>query len=596
MRLEAFTVRNFRSIRRAARIPVRAGMTVLIGPNNEGKTNLLRALGLAQATLQLMAGAHWQGRRIWAPSSDPSRVELRPVLMPYRPSAFGRYEWGQDFPLALQDGRPHDGTVVRLTYSLTAQECADFQTEVGHTTSSTLPVEFTFGPRQILFGVPKQRWAPQLSKKAGPIAAFITARLRYEYIPAVRTHEHATRVIDEVLAARLGELEHDDEYSEALETVKRLQKPVLESLSRELTESLRDFLPGINEVRVELTQAQRFERMRTPSDVIVDDGAATSLSNKGDGIISLAAIGLMQSAVSGTRARQLLLAIEEPEAHLHPQAMHRLREVLRDLSGTQQVILTTHSPLFVERGSAAANVLVRRSSAEPAKNLAAIREALGVRVQDNLFHADVVLLVEGTTDRDAVTALLAVASPPLCAAVEDGRLAVQVLGGCGKLPAAVYAIEHCVVTWHCLLDFDKVARDCFAALVRQRIARQSQGTFTTLGRLREAEIEDWYRVDAYRAQVVSSYGPVLDSLEFQQTRGKWTTRLAAAFTAAGLDWGAEEDAVKRLVADAVAGSPADALCRKADAPFSALQRALESALSKAVPGDDAGDRVGCSAT
>lgn len=591
MRLEAFTVRNFRSIRRAARIPVRAGMTVLIGPNNEGKTNLLRALGLAQATLQAMAASHRQGRRVWGPSADASRVALRPLPMFYRPSPFGRYDWGQDFPLALQDSHANDASVVRLTYSLTAQERQDFLDEVGHNTSATLPVEFAFGPRLTLFGVPKQRWAPRLSKQAGPIAAFIAARLRFEYIPAVRTHEHATRVIDDVLAARLGGLERDDEYAEALETVKRLQLPVLEALSQELTEALRDFLPGVNEVRVELTEAQRFERMRTPSDVIVDDGAATPLSSKGDGIISLAAIGLMQRAVSGTRSRQLLLAIEEPEAHLHPQAMHRLRDVLRDLSATQQVVLTTHSPLFVDRNSASSNVLVRRSTAEPARNLSVIREALGVRVQDNLFHADIVLLVEGSTDKDVVTSLLRSASPSLAAAFEDGRLACQVLGGCGKLASAVYAIDHCVVGWHCLLDYDKVARDCFAELVKQRIALQSQTTFTTLGKQREAEIEDWYRVDSYRAAVASQYGPVLDSPAFQQTRGKWSTRAAAAFTAAGLDWDAEEDEVKRLVADAVAAAPVGALRKEADAPCLALQRALEAALSRAVPTDDATERA-----
>ena len=256
--------------------------------------------------------------------------------VPYRAN-FGRYDWAQDFPMALQDRRPQDGTIVRLTYSLTAQECADFQLEVGHTTSATLPVEFTFGPRQTLFTVPKQRSAPQLSKKAGPIAVFIATRLRFEYIPAVRTHEHATKVIDEILSARLGQLERYEEYVHALETVRRLQKPIMESLSNELTESLRDFLPGVNEVRVELSQAQRLERMRSPSDVIVDDGAATPLSSKGDGIISLAAIGLMRRAVSGSKSRQMLLAIEEPEAHLHPQAMHRLRDVLRELSGTQQL-------------------------------------------------------------------------------------------------------------------------------------------------------------------------------------------------------------------------------------------------------------------
>lgn len=57
MRLKAFSVRNYRSIRQAARIPVRADLTVLVGPNNEGKSNLLRALALATSTLDAIAAS-----------------------------------------------------------------------------------------------------------------------------------------------------------------------------------------------------------------------------------------------------------------------------------------------------------------------------------------------------------------------------------------------------------------------------------------------------------------------------------------------------------------------------------------------------------
>lgn len=418
----------------------------------------------------------------------------------------------------------------------------------------------------------------------------MTERLRFEYIPAIRTDEHAQRAIDEVLSARLRGLEHNPDYVAALETVRRLQVPVLDALSAELTGALADFLPGVKEVRVELTQAQRLERMRTPSDVIVDDGAATPLYSKGDGIISLAAIGLMQRSLSGARGRELLLAIEEPEAHLHPHAMHRLREVLRDLSATQQVLITTHSPLFVDRTSASANVLVLRSKAEPAKKLSTIREALGVRVQDNMLHAEVVPLVEGGTDRDVIASVLRSSSPAVVDALEDGRLAIQVLGGCDKLAAAVYALDHCVVQWHCLLDHDKAAHDAFDELVKSKTARHAQATFTTLVRHREAEIEDWYRLDAYQACVETEYGPVLSSTVFQQTKGKWSTRVGAAFTASGQDWSAEENRVKRLAADAVVAASIAGLTADALPPFGALQRAIETAL-RAAAGVGDGDRA-----
>lgn len=43
MQLVAFSVTNYRSITKASKLPFRQ-KTVLIGPNNEGKSNILRAL------------------------------------------------------------------------------------------------------------------------------------------------------------------------------------------------------------------------------------------------------------------------------------------------------------------------------------------------------------------------------------------------------------------------------------------------------------------------------------------------------------------------------------------------------------------------
>jgi putative ATP-dependent endonuclease of the OLD family len=56
--------------------------------------------------------------------------------------------------------------------------------------------------------------------------------------------------------------------------------------------------------------------------MVVDDGTATDLQLKGDGVQSLAAISLIRH-VSEERSgeRELVLAIEEPEAHLRPRAV-----------------------------------------------------------------------------------------------------------------------------------------------------------------------------------------------------------------------------------------------------------------------------------
>ena len=55
MRLKEFTVRNFRSISEGHKLPIDKNFTVLLGKNNEGKSNLLRALALAIKILKICA-------------------------------------------------------------------------------------------------------------------------------------------------------------------------------------------------------------------------------------------------------------------------------------------------------------------------------------------------------------------------------------------------------------------------------------------------------------------------------------------------------------------------------------------------------------
>lgn len=50
MRLDSFSVENYRSITQARRISLTEN-TVLVGPNNEGKSNILRALSAAMYAL-----------------------------------------------------------------------------------------------------------------------------------------------------------------------------------------------------------------------------------------------------------------------------------------------------------------------------------------------------------------------------------------------------------------------------------------------------------------------------------------------------------------------------------------------------------------
>jgi putative ATP-dependent endonuclease of OLD family len=81
----------------------------LIGPNNEGKTNILNALVLAMEAL------------------DASRRYPAPVSLPNYALRQTQYEWEQDYPIQLQTSQPSGKTEIILEFELNDHEYALFK-------------------------------------------------------------------------------------------------------------------------------------------------------------------------------------------------------------------------------------------------------------------------------------------------------------------------------------------------------------------------------------------------------------------------------------------------------------------------------------
>ncbi len=391
MQLVSFSVSNYRSITTAYKLPIRQS-TILVGPNNEGKSNILKALVTALEILGAAASAKmYRGR----------------FLSPYRERR-DEYEWTKDYPVNLQATNPNGESIFDLEFKLSDGEVEDFWREVKSTLDGTLPIQLSLGRNDPGFKVRKKGpGAATLSKKAEPIARFIAKRLNITYIPAVRTSMEAHNIVASIVDRELSVAEKDDKYKNALEEIAKLQQPILDQVSKNIRDSLKEFLPGTRDVRIQVTEDARMRALRRVYDIMVDDGTLTQLERKGDGVQSLAALGLMRHASeSGALGRQLILAIEEPESHLHPSAIHTLKKTLGVIAEKHQVVMTTHCPIFVDRVSLKSNIIVHDKKAQPAHSILEIRKTLGVRASDNLLHADLVLVVEGEEDRRALIELL----------------------------------------------------------------------------------------------------------------------------------------------------------------------------------------------
>ena len=467
MKLISVTVQNFRSITTARRIPV-AQLTTLVGPNNEGKSNILRALVIATNSL----------------------INRRPQVRVIARSATGRrrvrndrYLWTNDCPLKLQKNPSKGGSTITLEFDLSSEELVEFQKSVGSKLNGTLPIQFFFGNLREEITIPKQGPGQKtLTSKVNRIADFVAARLELQYIPAVRTAESSDAVVNELVQLELQKIEDDPKYQQALADVAALQQPVLDDLSRKITETMKEFLPNIRQARIQISSDARNSALRTVSEIVVDDGAETALASKGDGVQSLAAIALMRHVSQQRHAgKEVIVALEEPESHLHPSAIRQLRNVLMELSSKHQIVLTTHNPIFTNRVDLAQNIIVSQNRAYPAKSIRDVREVLGVRLDDNLASAEVVLIVEGEEDRTALVGILPAMSALISTELKSGRLAIDVLGGATNLSHRIrlHSDNLCVV--HVLLDDDLAGRTASERALTEQLLKNSHLNLTRTG-------------------------------------------------------------------------------------------------------------------
>jgi putative ATP-dependent endonuclease of the OLD family len=572
MRLVSFTVNNYRSITNAYKLAI-DDLTVIIGPNNEGKSNILRALHTGLGLLVDFPRRLTAGR---LESSGEYRLALSGLF-------HRRYSWTDDFPMALQISKPNGRSLLVFEFELTPTEILEFKKSIKSNLNGTLSIQVALGDGTLALKVIKRGPGAQaLTRKVAHISQFVADHLDYEYIPAVRTANASEEIVEEMVGRVLAPLEQNTDYKLALQKIAELQAPILAELSRTVKETLNTFLPGVRDVKVQVTERERAVALRRACQVIVDDGTPTLLRQKGDGVQSLAALGLIRKSSESTAgSRQLVMAIEEPESHLHPKAIHELRKVLLELAEKHQIVVTTHCPLLVNRVKVAANVVVEKGKARPASSIRQIRELLGVRASDNLQHAILVLVVEGEDDRLAMGSLLRAMDAKLSAALDDGSLALDSLAGGTNLAYKLGSLRDALCNYHAWLDADRTGRKAFDDAAKQGLISNKEVHFSSVPGRAEAEMEDLYSEALYEEYLNSSFGVSIRHPKFSGGK-KWSERLRLVFETIGKNWNdSVKETVKRNIAELASRAPTSALEPGRAGPITSLTEALRERLRMA---------------
>jgi putative ATP-dependent endonuclease of OLD family len=399
MKLTSFEIRNLRSINSIS-IELNNNLMAFVGANSSGKSNIFRGIELFCT----------------------GRIDQRPFTAPL------------DMPTWIIDATaPKARSLIKCVFGF--QEPADkpvidkvdeYYRAKGITTwprdSFTLIRYFTrSGQSGFQALLPGQGTRQSEGEELERLAYYLLSRIDYRYVPSLKDLQSKsfTDISNELKARLLSIWSGSQNRAGVLEKRERFQairveiEQLIHDASRGLSSSLASHFPEIREIKLAMASTDLEDLIGT-LDIFAQDGSETLMSQKGSGVQGASIIhmlrALRQTSPKGKGKKLLnLWNIEEPETFLHPSAQRKLGNILHEIASTTQILLTTHSPIFVSRKSPKSNVLLRRENRDsrfqtvtvklPAEDpLKPVRESLGTSLADSLALHELVILVEGVSD------------------------------------------------------------------------------------------------------------------------------------------------------------------------------------------------------
>ena len=396
MRLSEVTIKNFCSCYDLT-VPL-AGFNPIVGYNNSGKSNILRAINwLLKKAVQPAHMFHDSGEPMWV-AGVIENVNL--ALLPQnQQTAVAPYLVGG--ALKVRRIQPLPGCPVGQIKVEVFDHAVNGWSDNPAGLDNALAVLFP----EPLYIEAMENAGEDIGKFAakntiGLLLKQVMAKIQAQNAPAIAAMQGAFSQVSAFLAGqnRMAELaEFETDASNAIA-----------SFFPGLSLHLNFATPGIEEIFKTSTV--------TLSDV---QGSPRPISSFGHGAQRSAHMALiklladMATVTGGNPGGTIVLLIDEPELCLHPQAVELLRESLLQLSTQNfQVIFSTHSPLLIGHTHALQTLMIYKgtdnrtaarqklqSAATAVNSHAAQAEVVfSLQTATHLLFSEKVLLVEGKTE------------------------------------------------------------------------------------------------------------------------------------------------------------------------------------------------------
>ena len=390
LHVEQVQIENLRGYTRCT-MALKRPKTVLVGPNNSGKTSILRIVD-------------WFLNHAPDPVLDDSE-NPSPEIIQFLVPARGSKNRARRLTLWV---RVTDGRSQRRF------ECLNGLAQLRLNLRQTPEWKI-----YVALGEPRRGESPRSDKRALELLDRLRNESAFVYIPSFRDG-HSSRfratLLDAFRSRLSGRALHaaqggaPSEYRRVRGALTDIRQ-VAEDLALPLWDEMRQHLPP------GLARSARVSLKTKPKDLVewltsqltlristgAHDEETVHIADLGSGLQSLLDLAVIRSE----RVNEDLhctLVIEEPESFLHPSAQRTLARSLLGDSTVDRVIVTTHSPVIVEEASYSAILLCRdQRFFEPAELGDATREEINATLLTGygaeMVFARSVLFVEGEGDR-----------------------------------------------------------------------------------------------------------------------------------------------------------------------------------------------------
>ena len=247
-----------------------------------------------------------------------------------------------------------------------------------------------------------------------PVVNAIRSSVRFKYLPVGRDiletiqKELSEELVRTIFSGWSGAVKARQEINEAItELISRLQ-PRLSSSGEEITNAIKEVFGEIKRLELRLP-FDNLEKMLPSLIPAVKDSYETPLNQKGAGIQTSTFLFLLKYLADHHPQRHNLRvtyiwAIEEPESYLHPLRQKGMADILAQFSSEVQTIITTHSAHFVPRSKDVVVLIVDKDNKSPYSTVVigdeyeSARQALGVSLLDSMYLYPHNIIVEGPSD------------------------------------------------------------------------------------------------------------------------------------------------------------------------------------------------------